>query len=546
MPRRLAIQLLPSSCEAAIAAARAAVARVLQRSPHVVKLTIHDVFGLLGEAVLLGKAWGELVATGAPGVTAATTATAAAGVGVHAGSAAAAGAATAVADTGAGVATGAEAGDRAGTGAGAEAATDCTDADANTVYGCLLALAPRLQQLKIPSLCMLPPLLRLLSACTALRHLDISHSRIGAGPGANKLAHALQSMPGLTHRAASDCGLTCRGMTALAPVLQGLTSLRHLDLSSNRINTVSGDYACVLRVFATVGGMTDLKTLDLRDDSLYPRETDALVRAMAQVTGLQHLLLRRAQLMGVHRRLASVIKQMADLRTLDLHDMTTDEQGLRPVVRSLRDAPPSRLETLSLAGSAVAEVAAGVAAALRALTGLRHLDLSWTELDAHTVATLAPAIATLLQLETLDYGVCELEPICADSLAASFAAASGQHELDTSNPTMSGGRTALMPELCRQRTAPSLRTLNLSNNHFSGGSAGLTALLQRMKALQHLNLKHDGLGPDAAARLAPALGQLQLQTLNLAGNRLGAAALAVLVPALHAASMRSLSLANNH
>jgi Ran GTPase-activating protein (RanGAP) involved in mRNA processing and transport len=244
--------------------------------------------------------------------------------------------------------------------------------------------------------------------------------------------------------------------------------------------------------------------------------------------------------------------------------------GIDAVRQQLADISPHEITSLDISLSLNKFRAAGMAAIapqLAKLSQLTSLDLSSNQLDDAGMTALAPQLAKLSQLTSLDLSNNYFGPDGMAALAPHLTKLSQLTSLDlTDNNLGAAGMAALAPQLAKLSQLTSLdlaytqlgaagmaalaphlahlsqlTSLDLYGNEL--GDAGIAALAQhlaKLSQLTSLDLRDNKLGPEGMAALAPYLAKLsQLTSLELGYNKLGDAGMAAL--AQHLAKLSQLT-----
>ena len=241
-------------------------------------------------------------------------------------------------------------------------------------------------------------------------------------------------------------------VSALAPALQALTSLRALILSDTSLRL--NDVVPVLRA------LTGLERLDLADNSLLEDDADD----------------------GAAADLGAALRSLPALRALDL-----SSNGIGP---------------------------AGVAAlapALASLSALRELSLGSNAIGCDGAVHLASALASKTALTTLDVSANDLGALGAAALAAALGSLAGLRSLDLSSNGIGAepeGIAALVPAIgrCEALVELSLRDNDIGPQDFARLSEGLRRLTKLRKldlTWNRCNLFYRGEGASEARPLGP-------------------------------------------
>ena len=291
-----------------------------------------------------------------------------------------------------------------------------------------------------------------------LEELDASSGALGQ-PGATQLLLAPLLTPQGSRLRCLKCTHLAQGaMRTLAPALHANRTLRSLQLGSNMFLP-----AAATLLAAALEGHATLTHLNLDHNPILDVGAAALV-SMLPTTPIQSL----------------------SLAFTGAADGTCAALGLVLGKSSLLD--------LNLTGNRVtATGAASLAAALAAGTsGLRSLTLTANVLmNGEATSALAKALPAASSLRSLTVAGCNVDKRACARLAA------------------------VLPQ------SATLTALDLSSNHFAGGSDELAWALPNCEALRELNLADCALGDDEADELLEALGvSAGLASLDLRWNRL--------------------------
>ena len=203
-----------------------------------------------------------------------------------------------------------------------------------------------------------------LAAITGLLHLDLSYNNQGDGDplvekplGAAAVVILGNSLPASLQWLSLDGnGISADGLVAMAPGLQRLTALEHLDLShyilepdsgQARIDSLQALTSCIRR-------MPYLKHMTLACNSFGPDGAQHLARCLEHVPALQSLELGHNQL-GVDgaRHLAGCLQHMPALQSLDLGCNGLGDNGVAELVDSLLAL--NSLTKISIRGNGLSE-----------------------------------------------------------------------------------------------------------------------------------------------------------------------------------------------
>jgi hypothetical protein len=171
-------------------------------------------------------------------------------------------------------------------------------------------------------------------------------------------------------------------------------------------------------------------------------------------------------------------------------------------------------------------------AALSSLVDLRTLHVTCCKLYMPRAGSLAPSLALMPQLTSLNLAGNFIGDAGAASLAPILARMAQLTSIDLScNAIGDAGAASLAPSLARMAQ---LTSLDLGGNGIgAAGAASLAPSLARMAQLASLDLSRNDIGDAGAASLAPSLALMpQLASLYLGDNYIGDAGAASLAPSL--------------
>ncbi|CAM6127107.1 unnamed protein product [Calypogeia fissa] len=277
---------------------------------------------------------------------------------------------------------------------------------------------------------------------SGLESLIVAQNEIGEN-GANLLAKVLRtghfaSLRGLDM---SYCNVGSMGMVSIADSLQSgnFSALRiqNLDFSANGI----GERALVPLIRAMVmGRLPELRFLSLSGNELGEEGTGALatvLKARSHLPKLTHLLL---SLCYARDALVPIFQSLQGVPSLEVLDVSGNHMGDRGSVAlaiALRTGALSNLWHLNLSQCDIgAQQVDFIMKAVRVgeVFGLKHLDLSYNNLNSNSAASLSLtedgvfAIVSLIRngflsrLEYLDLSHCSITDVGLIDLAGSMTA----------------------------------------------------------------------------------------------------------------------------
>nr|XP_023686090.1 leucine-rich repeat-containing protein 31 isoform X1 [Paramormyrops kingsleyae] len=160
-----------------------------------------------------------------------------------------------------------------------------------------------------------------LSRLLSLELLDLSTNQLLGGALGN-LVPQLRDTPGLRVLRLRGCGLELQGLEMLGGVLEFLPTLQELDLSCNR--GVSGGLALL---GAQLGGLAQLRCLDVHECCLTEDDVQALVQALPSLCDITMLdLSSNKKLGGVSHQLFAGIP-LGNVKRLNLSSCCLTEEA---------------------------------------------------------------------------------------------------------------------------------------------------------------------------------------------------------------------------
>ena len=216
--------------------------------------------------------------------------------------------------------------------------------------------------------------------------------------------------------------------------------------------------------------------------------------------------------------LAAALEGHASLTHLNLDHNPILDVGAAALASML---PTTPIQSLSLAFTGAADGACAALGLVLGKSSLLDLNLTGNRVTATGAASLAAALASGasgLRSLTLTANVL-MDGEATSSLAKSLPAASSLRSLTIAGCNVDKRACARLAAVLPQSTT--LTALDVSSNHFAGGSDELAWALPNCEALRELNLADCALGDDEADELLEALGvSVGLASLDLRWNRL--------------------------
>jgi hypothetical protein len=347
-----------------------------------------------------------------------------------------------------------------------------------------------------------------------------------AGAGAASVAAALEAANALDASAvaADEAEEDEAPATEASAALQRLASalsqhhahLEELDASSGALSQPGATQLLVAPLLTTPQGsrLRSLRCTHLAQGAM--RTLAPAVHANRSLRSLQ--LVSNMFLPAAATLLAAALEGHPTLTHLNLDHNPILDAGAAALASMLLTTP---IQSLSLAFTGAAD---GTCAALGLVMGkssLSGLNLTGNRVTATGAAALAAALtsgASCLRALTLTANVL-MDGEATSALAKALPAASRLRSLTIAGCNVDRRACARLAAVLPQ--SASLTALDLSCNHFAGGSDELAWALPNCEALRELNLADCALGDDEADELLEALGvSAGLASLDLRWNRL--------------------------
>jgi Leucine-rich repeat (LRR) protein len=396
------------------------------------------------------------------------------------------------------------------------------------------------------------------TALTALTILDLSmNGDLCAVLPWLSICTAISVLTGLTTLRLGHSVMEDDCSTALGEALSSLVCLTDLHCFQGYFplegwRAVMGGLECAtaLKTLNGFTGMAELRAggvqeLELVDNELALAVAPLLPRSAATLTRLvlsSYLPDLFVLAFEGLTFLCEALKQLSLLTSLDLSGLLElDEDGALALAPAL--ASMSALSTLNLRDCRIdAGGARALEPAFARLAVLATLDLEFNAADSDTVFALelAQALASLTALTSLGLSKCNIDACGASALALTLTRLTGMQTLDLSrNKIDAAAASALSPSLAGLIAMQSLKLSECAIGE--AGAAALAPALTSLTSLTTLDLSSCAIGVAGVSALAPALaGLTALTALNLRRNgRLGDAGAAALAAAL--AGLRGLT-----
>jgi len=318
-----------------------------------------------------------------------------------------------------------------------------------------------------------------------------------------------------------SCGLEGSQVAKhLAPALGHMPSLEKLVLTSNELGEEGAK-----ALGEALPGLPALKELELAHCALDAPSAQALAPGLQRLTDLRRLVLMGNKLAGggATALAREALPHLRGLTELNLSYGGFDTEAIKELVPAIKDL--QALELLNLRNNKFEEKGAEVLAleAVRHLKRLQLLDIRLSGVREGTMEAMAPGLAQLSCLRTLELGDKRLLmafiaalPRCVPINLASFRELA-LDKCDLTEESMAD----LAPGM---RLLTSLQVVSFRANEALGyaGAKALAEVLPSLHVLRELHLAQCGLQSDSMQELAPSIAQLgDLEVLNLMNNNLG-------------------------
>lgn len=294
----------------------------------------------------------------------------------------------------------------------------------------------------------------------------------------------------------SGIGIGEQNIAELCKMIDGCTSLSHLNISNNSIN-----FGCFKEFGPLLAQCTTLTHLDLGKNLMNAHGAALFCEFMEALPALQRLDLAQNALgnRGV-TDLASTLPRCSSLRSLDLSCNNIQPNGAAILFSALKNC---KLEQLDLSVNNIdSSCVPGLSELLNVTSSLTILNLRRTHLRAKGLESLNTTLQTCLTLQVLD--------LCDNHISAE-------------------GARHLSPVLGK---CPNLRFLDLSENWIGvEGAEALAGVFAGCSALERLDLAHSCI--ETVSALAEGLSKCtRLKHLSVVGNHLEGESIGALVDSL--------------
>ena len=297
---------------------------------------------------------------------------------------------------------------------------------------------------------------------------------------------------------------------AVLQALQGITTLKSLDLGFNHLGgVVADDLACVIK------HNFFLEELHLAGNDL---NSSAIVvlQALQDITTLKLLDLSRNNMTSVIAEdLADVIKCNPYLEELHLACNGLNSSAIL-VLQALQEIRTLELLNLSINNltSVVTEDMAGV---IKCNPSLKKLNLAYNDLKSTAVVVLQ-ALQGITTLEVLDLSCNDMTSVVAEDLACVIKCNSCLAELHLASNNLEATAVVVLQAL---QGITTLELLDLNFNHLTGVAAeDLACVIKSNSCLKKLYLSGNDLKSSGVVMLQALQGITTLKVLDLSFNHM--------------------------
>ena len=295
---------------------------------------------------------------------------------------------------------------------------------------------------------------------------------------------------------------------AVLQALQGITTLKLLDLNSNNMTSViAEDLADVIKRNPCLEEL-HLAYNDLNSSAI------VVLQALQEIRTLKLLNLSVNNMTSVVAEdLASVIKRNLSLKKLNLANNDLNSSA-GVVLQALQEI--TTLELLNLSKNNLSNVVAeDLASVITCSSCLKELHLADNDLKSTAVLVLQ-ALKETTTLELLDLNDNSMTGVVAEDLADVINCNSCLEELHLANNDLKSSAVAVLQAL---QGIATLKVLDLSFNNMTGVVAeDLAYVINRNSCLEYLYLSNNDLKSTAVVVLQALQGITTLKVLNLSCN----------------------------
>jgi len=243
---------------------------------------------------------------------------------------------------------------------------------------------------------------QLISGTSQLQTLNLTQTMLGK-QGASALASLLRFNTSLRHLNLSGNRLGNKGINTLAPALSNNSHLETLILSNNSMTSVGGNFLAREIQTSKEQGVSNLKHLDISSNRMKDSGIQAFATLLTTETTLEVFCAESTNLgpEGAFS-LAPVLEFNHRIRVLKLGGNQIGSEGVEVLMDCLHNSQSSSLEELDLAYNAIGrEGAECIAHELAENATLRVINLQGNTVGSEGCAILAQALQYSLSLQKL-------------------------------------------------------------------------------------------------------------------------------------------------
>ena len=351
------------------------------------------------------------------------------------------------------------------------------------------------------------------------------------------LANVNQCCSSLVQLNMCNCGITDKGVPALALVLSTNSKLQELDISHNYLKAKS-----ISKIFKRLGNLnltklnlsnnvigeqaadmvgnflsknTKLKELDISCNNLYESGTKALCKRITNLSKLIKLKVGGNDFTHLAAHVvATVLLHNIYLEEIDISDNTLLAAGAISIFNGMKNIFTLRNVNTSH-NWITCEAAGNIAAILSQNTHLRKVYLSKNYLAANGIITLCRAMNNIQYLTHLDISCNKITDEAAHDIANFLYHNPELEVVDLSNNLMQTPGTRIVCKAIKILT--NLKTLNVSNNIITDEAADDIVLLHST-SLQRLDLSYNNISMSGTIRIFKVMRYIKNLTIDINHN----------------------------
>ena len=355
--------------------------------------------------------------------------------------------------------------------------------------------------------------------------------------------HSLKKSSNLKILDLNNNSLSEEATNDLADVIRSNTSLEQLSLSNNNLKTST------VVLLEALSEISALKRLDLSSNNMSGAMVNELANVIKNNVSLEVLNLSNNNLRSAVTVILEALKGITTLKTLNLggNNMSEDvAEYLADVAEYLADVITKNihLEELHLFNNNLQESVALVLQVLKGISYLKWLNLNGNNMTGKVVYDLADVITNNTSLEALLLGGNNLQS-CVDVIFHSLKKSSNLKILNLDNNSLSEEATNDLADVIRSNTG--LEQLSLSNNNVKTSTVVLLEALSEISALKRLDLSSNNISGPMVNELANVIkNNVSLEVLNLSNNNLCSVVTVILEALKGITTLKTLNLGGNN